>query len=216
MPKKSKSRPSTFTRPCTKRRKSPHITAGAESGSFNMRVALTTALLAVIAAVAALLAGHAANEAMLEQIEASNEWSHYQSKSIKATVLSSKIELLDGLGKPAGSKDADKLAEYGKDMKELQHAAESKELASAAHMKHHVVLARSVTFFQIAIALAAIAVLTKKRRPVVVQPGVGCDRGGVLFLRPTLMPRPTLDSQVGCHGHGSEWPCFAGHAHLKR
>jgi hypothetical protein len=135
---------------------------GRESGSFNMRVALTTALLAVIAAVAALLAGHAANEAMLEQIEASNEWSHYQSKSIKATVLSSKIELLDGLGKPAGSKDADKLAEYGKDMKELQQAAESKELASAAHMKHHVVLARSVTFFQIAIALAAIAVLTKK------------------------------------------------------
>jgi hypothetical protein len=29
-------------------------------------------------------------------------------------------------------------------------------------MKHHVILARSVTFFQIAIALAAIAVLTKK------------------------------------------------------
>ena len=71
---------------------------GHESSPFNMRVALTTALLAVIAAVAALLAGHAANEAMLEQIEASDDWSHYQSKSIKATVLNSKIELLDGLG----------------------------------------------------------------------------------------------------------------------
>jgi len=135
---------------------------GHESSPFNMRVALTTALLAVIAAVAALLAGHAANEAVLEQIEAANEWSHYQSKSIKATVLSSKIELLDSLGKPAGAKDADKLAEYGKEMEELQQAAQGKEAASADHMKHHVVLARSVTFFQISIALAAIAVLTKK------------------------------------------------------
>jgi hypothetical protein len=127
-----------------------------------MRVALTTALLAVVAAVAALLAGHAANEAVLEQIEASNEWSHYQAKSIKATVLNSKIELLDSLGKPAGSKDADKLAEYEQDMEGLKQTAERKEAASTDHMKHHVVLARSVTFFQIAIALGAIAVLTKK------------------------------------------------------
>jgi hypothetical protein len=139
-----------------------HRGGGHESNPFNMRVALTTALLAVIAAAAALLAGHAANEAVLEQIEAADEWSHYQAKSIKATVLSSKMELLDSLGKPAASKDADKLTEYGKDMEELQQAARGKEAASADHMKHHLVLARSVTFFQIAIALAAIAVLTKK------------------------------------------------------
>ncbi len=144
-----------------------------ESGPFNMRVALSTALLAVIAAVAALLAGHAANEAVLEQIEASNEWSHYQSKSIKATVLGSKLELLDSLGKPAGSKDPAKLADYDKDMEELKHAAESKEAASKSHMNHHVVLARSVTFFQIAIALAAIAVLTKKSQLWLVSLGLG-------------------------------------------
>jgi Domain of unknown function (DUF4337) len=136
--------------------------AGHEASPFNMRVALTTALLAVIAAVAALMAGHAANEALLEEIEASNEWNHYQSKSIKASVLGSKVELLDGRGKPSSSKDAVKLAQYDEDMKELQEAARSKEEASAQHMKHHVTLARSVTFFQIAIALAAIAVLTKK------------------------------------------------------
>jgi hypothetical protein len=135
---------------------------GSESSPFNMRVALTTALLAVIAAVAALLAGHAANEAVLEQIEAANEWSHYQSKSIKSTVLSSKVELLAGLGKPSSSKDAVKLAEYEQDLADLKQAAERKEAASTNHMKHHVVLARSVTFFQIAIALGAIAVLTKK------------------------------------------------------
>jgi hypothetical protein len=136
--------------------------SGHESSGFNLRVALTTALLAVIAAVSALLAGHAANEAVLEQIDAANEWSHYQAKSIKASVLNSKIELLAGLGKPTSSKDSVKLAEYEQDMAQLKEAAEGKEIASANHMKHHLVLARSVTLFQIAIALAAIAVLTKK------------------------------------------------------
>ncbi len=136
--------------------------AGHEANPFNMRVALTTALLAVIAAVAALLAGHAANEAVLEQIDASNEWSHYQSKSIKATVLASKVDLLGNLGKASIPKDTAKLAEYEHDMGELKTAAETKEADSASHMRHHVVLARSVTLFQIAIALAAIAVLTKK------------------------------------------------------
>jgi hypothetical protein len=151
-----------------------------DSNPFNMRVALTTALLAVIAAVAALLAGHAANEALLEQIKASNEWSHYQSKSIKASVLGSKIELLASLGKPSSSKDAVKLEEYEQDMKELTEAAQHEEAASSEHMKHHVVLARSVTFFQIAIALAAIAVLTKKSQLWLVSLGLGAI--GIAFF----------------------------------
>ena len=50
---------------------------------FNMQVALSTAILAVVAAVSALFAGHAANEAVLEQIEASDKWNFYQAKSIK-------------------------------------------------------------------------------------------------------------------------------------
>ncbi len=139
-----------------------HGKEGHEANPFNMRVAITTALLAVVAAIAALLAGHAANEALLEQIEASNEWNHFQSKSIKAAVLSSKVDLLSNLGKPASDKDKAKLAEYDHDMEELTAAAKHKEAASSAHMQHHVVLARAVTLFQIAIALAAIAVLTKK------------------------------------------------------
>jgi hypothetical protein len=132
-------------------------------GRFNMTVALSTALLAVVAAVAALMAGHAANEAVLEQIEAANKWSYYQSKSIKDAVLGSKLELLASLGKPAPSKDAEKLAEYRKDMETIKEQAEAKERESSEHMRRHVILARAVTFFQIAIALAAMAVLTKSR-----------------------------------------------------
>ena len=56
-------------------------------------VAFSTAILAVLAAIAALLSGHRANEAMMNQIEAANQWAYYQAKSIKAAVLEAKTTL---------------------------------------------------------------------------------------------------------------------------
>ena len=56
-------------------------------------VALSTAILAVLAAIAGLLSGKHANEAMMSQIEASDQWGYYQAKSIKASVLDAKIAL---------------------------------------------------------------------------------------------------------------------------
>src|SRR5437763_16618012 len=56
-------------------------------------VALSTAILAVLAAIAGLFSGNHANEAMMAQIEASDKWSYYQAKSIKASVLDAKITL---------------------------------------------------------------------------------------------------------------------------
>ena len=54
-------------------------------------VALSTAILAVLAAITGLLSGKHANEAMMSQIEAADKWSYYQSKSIKAAVLERKL-----------------------------------------------------------------------------------------------------------------------------
>src|SRR5205814_8704220 len=56
-------------------------------------VALSTAILAVLAAIAGLLSGQHVNEAMMNQIEASNQWNYYQAKSIKASVLDAKMSL---------------------------------------------------------------------------------------------------------------------------
>ncbi len=56
-------------------------------------VALSTAILAVLAAIAGLLSGQHANEAMMNQIEASDQWNYYQAKSIKASVLDAKMSL---------------------------------------------------------------------------------------------------------------------------
>jgi hypothetical protein len=136
--------------------------AGKGSSNFNMQVALTSAVIAVFAAICALMAGHHANEALLEQLQASDQWSFYQAKGIKETVLKSKVDLLAALNKKADARDTEKLAEYDKDKKEIQDKAEEKQKSSEDHMAHHVTFAKAVTFFQIAIALSAMAVLTRK------------------------------------------------------
>jgi hypothetical protein len=134
-----------------------------EGGNFNMGVALSSAILAVVAAIASLKAGHAANEAILLQAKSTNQWSYFQSKSIKETVLASKVDLIKALGKKADEKDTEKLAEYAKEKGEIQEEAKKLADESDHEMAVHVSLAKAVTFFQIAIALSAMAVLTKKR-----------------------------------------------------
>src|SRR6266699_2146041 len=70
-----------------------HHSAEHSGATWISWVALSTALLAVLAAIAGLLSGKHANEAMISQIEASDQWSYYQAKSIKAAVLDAKIAL---------------------------------------------------------------------------------------------------------------------------
>lgn len=121
-------------------------------------VALTTAILAVLAAIASLLSGEHANEAMLNQIEASNQWSYYQAKSIKAAVLDAKTAFTVT---PNESDDA-KRNRYEKEQEEIKSEAQRKETTAKSSFHKHEVFARSVTMFQIAIAIAAISALTKK------------------------------------------------------
>jgi hypothetical protein len=128
-----------------------------------MGVALSSALLAALAAVAALMAGHHVNEAMIEQIRSSDQWNYYQAKGVKSAVLGSKLELLQGLDKTPSEKDREKLSEYKKEQEEIKKKAEEMEVASRHHLHTHVTFAAAVTLFQVAIAIGAISVLTHKR-----------------------------------------------------
>ena len=123
-------------------------------------VALSTAILAVLAAIASLLSGEYANEAMMNQIETSSQWSYYQAKSIKSSVLDVKMALS---GVP-DEQDQSKRARYEKEQEEIKSEAEHKQAAAKSYFHKHEVFARGVTMFQIAIAIAAISALTKKRR----------------------------------------------------
>jgi hypothetical protein len=139
-------------------------------------VALSTAILAVLAAIAGLLSGKHANEAMMSQIEASDQWGYYQAKSIKAAILEAKTTLAT----EATDRDKEKAAQYQEEQAEIKREAEHKQAEAKANFHKHEVFARSVTMFQIAIAIAAISALTKRRRFWFVSMGFGL--AGLVFL----------------------------------
>jgi hypothetical protein len=126
-------------------------------------VALSSAFLAALAAICSLLAGHHANEALIEQIQSSDKWAYYQAKGIKSAVLESKIELLQEEGHTISKSDTSKLAEYKKQQDTISEEAKKSQEESEQHLTHHMGFAAGVTFFQIAIVIGAISVLSKRR-----------------------------------------------------
>ena len=134
---------------------------------------MSSALLASLAAVASMSSGHFSTEAMVSQIESANQWSYFQSKSIKEAQLRTKMELLAALGKPVGENDGTKAAEYARDKAEIQKRAEELAVEARHFLGTHHLLARSVTLFQIAIAVGAISALTKRKAFWLVSMGFG-------------------------------------------
>ncbi len=140
-----------------------HGREGGGRASWILGVALSSAIFAALAAVASLMAGHHINEALISQLQASDQWALYQAKGIKSGVLNSKIDLLKAIGKEPAEKDVEKAADYIKEQKEIQDKATDFEHERTHHIEHHEGLARSVTMFQVCIAIAAVSVLTNRK-----------------------------------------------------
>lgn len=126
-------------------------------------VALTTAIIAVFSAITSLLAAHHADESMLSQIHASDQWAYYQAKGIKTEVLASEVKMLKAFGKPVDTADVAKIKANKKQQEETSKEAKAAEEESHKHVESHNILARSVTLFQISIAISAIAILVKRK-----------------------------------------------------
>jgi hypothetical protein len=139
-------------------------------------VALSTAILAVLAAITGLLSGKHANEAMMSQIGASDQWAYYQAKGIKAAVLDAKMSLS---GTP-NEEDKTKSERYQEEQNEIQKEARAKEQEAKSSFHQHETFAGGVTLFQIAIAIAAISALTSKQRFWIVSLLFGA--AGCIFL----------------------------------
>jgi hypothetical protein len=140
-----------------------HQRAERSREGWSLGGALSTALIAALAAVSSLLAGHHSDEALIEQMKATDQWAYYQAKGIKANILSSKIDLQRALGKDSDPGDEKKVRQYAAEQEEIRKEAQNAQAKSQAHIRSHNVLARGVTLFQIAIAIAAISVLTKRK-----------------------------------------------------
>ena len=127
------------------------------------RVALTTAIISVLSAVTSLMAGHFESEAMLEQIKASDGWSYYQAKGIKSEIYAATSKLMKANGKEPAKEDEAKIETYKADQEKIKEKAEEETHLSEDHLRRHAILARGNTIFQIAIAMAAIGILTRQK-----------------------------------------------------
>jgi hypothetical protein len=149
-----------------------------KEGSALLRtVALTTAILAALAAIASLKAGSTVNEALALkteatrlQAEASDQWAYYQAKGLKATVTEVSRNTWIALDKTPPDELAKNEERYAEDQKKSMEKAKELEKqrdeksAEADHlMHHHHFFAQSVALLQVSIALGAVAALTRKR-----------------------------------------------------
>ncbi len=148
-----------------------------EGGRFLKTIALTTAILAVVAAIGALEAGGTVNEALMLrtdaarlQAEASDQWTYYQAKGIKAAVAEASKTSWLAIGKEPPASFADTQARYAREQEDIKKAAEEKEKQrddrerEADHLLHrHHGYADAVALLQVAIALGAVAALTRSR-----------------------------------------------------
>ncbi len=125
-----------------------------ESGWFKY-VAISTAFMAVFAAISGLMAGHYSNEALIEQIQASDQWSYYQAKGIKAEIKALQVN--------KGIADTAAVIKYKAEQLEIKKEAEKLQKESKYFLSKHIILAQAVTLFQVAIAISAISMLTKKK-----------------------------------------------------
>jgi hypothetical protein len=148
---------------------------GAQSGDrLSGQVAIFTAILASVGAIVSYQGGGTQNQAMLfkneavlKKTQASDQWSFYQAKSNKGHLMELAAEMA-----PAKKRDfyLGQIEKYENEKKVLKLKAEALEAESekaneeSEHAMHpHHKLAQSMTLIQIAISLASITVLTRKK-----------------------------------------------------
>ena len=173
-----------------------HAAAHAGPKDFAGRLAVATAIIATVGAVFAYMggltqsnAGLYKNDAAIKKTEASNQWNYYQAKSSKQNLSELALELAPEMRKGFY---ADEIKRYKTEKAEIKAAAEKLEAESKAwddksaeQMHQHHRWAQATTALQIAIAMAAIALLTKKRwleKAVLGVSGVGIAIGIAAWL----------------------------------
>ena len=146
-------------------------------GSMLRLVALTTAIFAAVTAVVSLRAGSTVNEALVLKSEAtqlqsraSDQWAYYQAKGIKGAIASGAANAYTAAGRPTPDSLRAVPARYTADQVNIQTEArkleserDAKSAEADALLAAHHHLAFAVALLQVAIALGAVAALTKQR-----------------------------------------------------
>lgn len=143
------------------------------SDNFSGKIAVMTAILATIGAMFGYEGGATQNdaamyknEAAIKKTAASNQWNFYQAKSNKQNLA----ELAASLPNVDAQKYKEKVARYEAEKESIKNEADKLEAESSEwnkksdeKMHEHHQWALATTVIQIAISLAAITLLTRKR-----------------------------------------------------
>ena len=140
-------------------------------------LALSTAIMAVLAALTTLYMGKYSSRTIMAQGQESDQWAYYQAKSIKEhtyeisrTQLELQMKAQQGLNRAASDSYRDTIARYEKEIK--RYEAERKKIKSDAEQIAKRKLksqdmggnfAYSLIFLQIALMLSSISSLTKRK-----------------------------------------------------
>jgi hypothetical protein len=123
-------------------------------------VSLMVVVLAVATGIGSLKAGSFGSKVMLYQAQASDSWAFYQAKSIKQRIA--EMEARRSSGAEAAGAVAD-VERYRAEEKDLQAKAERLEAARDGVAKHGPPLGFAIALLQIAIALASVCLITKRK-----------------------------------------------------
>jgi Na+/glutamate symporter len=146
----------------------------AASKRMTAQIAVVTAIIATIGAIFAYMggatqanAGLFKNNAAIKKTEASNQWNYYQAKSSKQNLAELAMEIVPAERKATYQEE---IKRYKAEKADIKKAAEKLEAdatdwdkKSDEQLHQHHRWAQATTALQVAIALAAIALLTKKR-----------------------------------------------------
>jgi Domain of unknown function (DUF4337) len=148
--------------------------SGHDSGGMTAQIAVITAIIATFGAIFSYMggatqanAGLYKNNASIKKTEASNQWNYFQAKSTKQSLAEFARDLA-----PESTRLAyqGKIDRYEKEKNEIKGVAEKLETdattwdkSSDEQMHQHHRWAQATTVLQISIALAAIALLTRKK-----------------------------------------------------
>ena len=145
-----------------------------KGGGMIAQIAVITAIIATVGAIFSYMggatqanAGLYKNNAAIKKTEASNQWNFFQAKSTKQSLAEVSRDLSP---EATREKYQAKIERYEKEKNEIKLAAEKLELeattwdkASDDQMHQHHRWAQATTVLQVSIALAAIALLTRKK-----------------------------------------------------
>jgi hypothetical protein len=144
---------------------------------FSRRVALTTAIYAVVLAIASLGGNNAMKEMLLAQQQSSDQWAFYQAKVIREHQYRGlRLQLETQLSEPSGLKGAEraKLAalatrfgeeeqRYNAEKKDIEKDAKTLEHERDRHRNRDPYFDFAEVFLQIAIVTASVAILSTSR-----------------------------------------------------